>query len=390
MNPRQGQAPQRETQHGLSTAATNDNPLDRNPIERASASSHIMEPQRFVSNSRSRQEEALHHVGLASSGERSPPAVRRRPRTAGRGRRRRGRPSLKDYEASKSRSPPKPKRPLCAYNFFFQEQRKVLLAERSVRPEGVPASGGHGKMGFSEMGKAIAAMWNAIEDPADKRKYDQMALMEKRRYEQEMAVWNRENDQTKEGHKTRGQQEEGDGEHQNAGRSSSSNTSLGDEEDEDIGDGNDHQHEPPARQTQSHGMHGTRETWHKSYPPKKSLVSHTLHCIVYTGHNNLEAASPAALNSDTKDKKLEASSSTIETSGIDSSAASRGDCIVGETATSHSVIGAPLQVAFLNTGNKDQLSDHSVSYADTNAASKLEPAQTQMSINTSAMTTKAC
>ena len=56
----------------------------------------------------------------------------------------------------------KPKRPLCGYNFFFQQERQILLANRPVRPEGVPRNG-HGKMGFAEMARTIAAKWKQLD-----------------------------------------------------------------------------------------------------------------------------------------------------------------------------------------------------------------------------------
>ncbi|KAL7567092.1 hypothetical protein ACA910_002813 [Epithemia clementina (nom. ined.)] len=86
-----------------------------------------------------------------------------------------------------SPSSDRPKRPLCAYNFFFREQRKVLLASRPVRPEGAPRNG-HGKMGFSEMGKTIAQMWKAIP-LVRKAKYQELARQDKRRYDREITAW---------------------------------------------------------------------------------------------------------------------------------------------------------------------------------------------------------
>ncbi|KAL7567077.1 hypothetical protein ACA910_002801 [Epithemia clementina (nom. ined.)] len=83
----------------------------------------------------------------------------------------------------------RPKRPLCAYNIFFQEQRKVILANRPVRPEGSPRHS-HGKMGFAEMAKTIlGAMWKCIS-VEDKTRFQQLAQLDKQRYERAMEQWN--------------------------------------------------------------------------------------------------------------------------------------------------------------------------------------------------------
>ncbi|KAL7562646.1 hypothetical protein ACA910_015387 [Epithemia clementina (nom. ined.)] len=82
----------------------------------------------------------------------------------------------------------RPKRPLSAYNLFFQDERQKLLATRPVRPEGVPLRRGHGKMGFAEMAKTIAAKWKVI-DAATKAKFDELALEEKARYRHRVAEW---------------------------------------------------------------------------------------------------------------------------------------------------------------------------------------------------------
>ncbi|KAL7561625.1 hypothetical protein ACA910_001492 [Epithemia clementina (nom. ined.)] len=82
----------------------------------------------------------------------------------------------------------RPKRPLSAYNLFFQDERVRMLATRPVRPKGAPLCQGHGKIGFAEMAKTIAAQWNAIA-PDVKRKYKAMARGEKIRYKQREAHW---------------------------------------------------------------------------------------------------------------------------------------------------------------------------------------------------------
>ncbi|KAL7562767.1 hypothetical protein ACA910_014373 [Epithemia clementina (nom. ined.)] len=82
----------------------------------------------------------------------------------------------------------KPKRPLSAYNLFFQNERQNLLANRPVRPEGVPHRRGHGKMGFAEMAKAIAAKWKEI-DADTKTKFEGLARQEKLHYKKKVAEW---------------------------------------------------------------------------------------------------------------------------------------------------------------------------------------------------------
>ncbi|KAL7576211.1 hypothetical protein ACA910_013694 [Epithemia clementina (nom. ined.)] len=56
----------------------------------------------------------------------------------------------------------KPKRPLSAYNFFFQSERQTLLRTLPIRPEGKPRHS-HGKCGFANMAKIIAKKWNNRE-----------------------------------------------------------------------------------------------------------------------------------------------------------------------------------------------------------------------------------
>ena len=84
----------------------------------------------------------------------------------------------------------RPKRPLSAYNLFFQEERRKLLAERPVRPQGIPVrrGGGHGKVGFGELAKTVAAKWKVI-DASTKKEFDRLAQQEKLRYQQKLVEW---------------------------------------------------------------------------------------------------------------------------------------------------------------------------------------------------------
>ncbi|KAL7578167.1 hypothetical protein ACA910_012604 [Epithemia clementina (nom. ined.)] len=89
----------------------------------------------------------------------------------------------------------KPKRPLSAYNLFFQDERQKMLAERPVRPEGIPIrrGGGHGKVGFAELARTVAAKWKII-DPKTKARYDFLAKREKIQYKIKVDAWKRQSD----------------------------------------------------------------------------------------------------------------------------------------------------------------------------------------------------
>lgn len=96
-------------------------------------------------------------------------------------------PKRAKKRASSSSDQGKPKRPLSAYNLFFQEQRKILLAKLPVRPQGAPRRS-HGKLGFKEMARYIGHRWKTL-DAATKHRFDVMAAKEKKRYAEEMLVY---------------------------------------------------------------------------------------------------------------------------------------------------------------------------------------------------------
>lgn len=88
-------------------------------------------------------------------------------------------PTAASSKAQK-KNPDRPKRPLSAYNLFFQHQRQVLLEELPVRAAGKPKNS-HGKMGFQEMAKLIGAQWRCIDDQT-KAHFDALAAKEKERH----------------------------------------------------------------------------------------------------------------------------------------------------------------------------------------------------------------
>lgn len=89
----------------------------------------------------------------------------------------------------------KPKRPLSSYNIFFHHMRKQILEEMPTRKEGKPRRS-HGKIGFADLARSIAARWKAISKE-EKVIYDMQAAEDKKRYVREMEEWKREQEAEK-------------------------------------------------------------------------------------------------------------------------------------------------------------------------------------------------
>lgn len=106
----------------------------------------------------------------------------------------------------------KPKRPLSAYNLFFQEERKSMLSQipnkisskdlivASEDQQSSPDSNidsvrkrkrivKHGKLGFEEMAKIIGSKWKDIE-PERLSRYQEEANKDRERYKKEVETYN--------------------------------------------------------------------------------------------------------------------------------------------------------------------------------------------------------
>ena len=102
------------------------------------------------------------------------------------------------YRRTKKWSKPKdkPTRPLSAYNIFFKHQRTLMLGDDVPSQETEKLKmkihcKTHGKIGFAELAKDIAAKWKAL-DSETRKDYDQQAQKDKERYLKEVTVWEEE------------------------------------------------------------------------------------------------------------------------------------------------------------------------------------------------------
>ena len=74
-----------------------------------------------------------------------------------------------------------PKRPLSAYNLYFQSERAKIL-ETGETGEG-------GKLGFEGLGKIIGSKWRVLSS-SERKKYDKLADKDSARYRREMKDYN--------------------------------------------------------------------------------------------------------------------------------------------------------------------------------------------------------
>lgn len=104
-----------------------------------------------------------------------------------------------------------PRRPLTAYNLFFQIGRQRLVNGESVDDISVKDIDNitihhearhklrtthqrtHGKIGFQELAKTLGRKWKSL-DSLCKRRLEELATLEKKRYAAEMAVWKKNQD----------------------------------------------------------------------------------------------------------------------------------------------------------------------------------------------------
>lgn len=98
----------------------------------------------------------------------------------------------------------RPRRPLCAYNIFFQyERQQILLSTPSSSPHMISGRASskqkrkvrrgrktHGKITFAELGKRIGAKWKNLDATARKG-FESLAAVDKQRYKKEIDDWNR-------------------------------------------------------------------------------------------------------------------------------------------------------------------------------------------------------
>lgn len=90
-----------------------------------------------------------------------------------------------------------PRRPLSAYNFFFQSARRRMLQENAGRSRGDDSSGTGGSdkprgpthgLGFAELARVIAKQWRSLEGD-ERKEFQEKARIDKIRYKRELKQW---------------------------------------------------------------------------------------------------------------------------------------------------------------------------------------------------------
>mmetsp|Transcript_7491 Transcript_7491/g.17153 ORF Transcript_7491/g.17153 Transcript_7491/m.17153 type:complete len:386 (-) Transcript_7491:261-1418(-) len=102
----------------------------------------------------------------------------------------------------------KPKRPLSAYNLFFQHEREKIIScnpdatleETLIKISSTPKPKkrrhrkSHGKIGFADLARTIAEKWKTLA-PEGRSIYETKAAQEKQRYKKELEEWSKAREQ---------------------------------------------------------------------------------------------------------------------------------------------------------------------------------------------------
>jgi len=96
-------------------------------------------------------------------------------------------PLISRKRKGKKKQEGKPKRALSAYNFFFKQERKHILDRRERCPS-VKTRKSHGKIGFADLARSVAAQWNSLKT-IDKKDFEMEAKLDSERYTKELQIW---------------------------------------------------------------------------------------------------------------------------------------------------------------------------------------------------------